>query len=143
MPQADDPGAQPAALTRRAAALFYEALLLLAMLFIGALPFVMAADGARHAAARPFFQIYLVGLTGVYFTWQWRRGRTLPMKTWRLRIVTRGGAPLGWKQAWLRYAIALPGTLLLGAGFLWALVDREQLFLHDRVAGTKIIRDEG
>ena len=34
---------------------------------------------------------------------------------------------------------ALPGTLLLGAGFLWALIDREGLFLHDRLAGTRII----
>jgi len=27
-------------------------------------------------------------------------------------------------------------------GFLWALVDREDLFLHDRLAGTKIVRDD-
>jgi hypothetical protein len=31
------------------------------------------------------------------------------------------------------------GCLLAGAGFLWALVDREGLFLHDRLAGTRII----
>jgi uncharacterized RDD family membrane protein YckC len=142
MPPAGDPGAPPAALSRRAAALFYEALLLLAVLFIGALPFVMAAGEAQHASVRLLFQLYLVGLTGAYYTWQWRRGRTLPMKTWRLRIVTRDGAPPGWKQAWLRYLIALPGTLLLGAGFLWALVDRERLFLHDRIAGTRIVSEQ-
>jgi len=34
------------------------------------------------------------------------------------------------------------GCLLAGAGFLWALVDREGLFLHDRLAGTKIVRIE-
>jgi uncharacterized RDD family membrane protein YckC len=42
----------------------------------------------------------------------------------------------------MRFLFALPGTLLLGSGFLWALVDRENLFLHDRLAGTKIVRTE-
>ncbi|MNC85492.1 RDD family protein [compost metagenome] len=64
------------------------------------------------------------------------------MKTWRLRLVTRSGEPLEWRHALKRFLIALPGTLLLGAGFLWALVDREGLFLHDRLAGTKIVRDD-
>jgi len=64
------------------------------------------------------------------------------MRTWRLRLVTREGASLDWKHALKRFLIALPGTLLLGAGFLWALVDREGLFLHDRLAGTKIIKEE-
>ncbi|HNL22615.1 MAG TPA: RDD family protein, partial [Rhodocyclaceae bacterium] len=30
-------------------------------------------------------------------------------------------------------------TALLGAGFLWALVDSERQFLHDRIAGTRIV----
>jgi hypothetical protein len=36
--------------------------------------------------------------------------------------------------------IAAAGSLLAGAGFLWAMVDREGLFLHDRLAGTKIVQ---
>lgn len=136
--------AQPASLRRRALALIYEALLLVALLLIGSLPFVMVARDAGWADARPLFQVYLVALTGAYYTWQWKRGgQTLALKTWRLRIVTRDGGPLTWAHAWKRFAIALPGTLLLGAGFLWALLDREGLFLHDRLAGTKIVRDEG
>ena len=128
---------------RRFLALGYEALLLGALLLAGSLPFVMLVHGADHAWARPLFQFYLVALAAVYFVWQWRRGgQTLAMKTWRLRLVTRGGAGLGWGQAMTRFLLALPGTLLLGAGFLWALVDREGLFLHDRLAGTKIIMND-
>jgi len=41
-----------------------------------------------------------------------------------------------------RYLFALAGCLLAGTGFLWALVDREGLFPHDRLAGTKIVRSE-
>lgn len=139
----DETGASAAGLLRRSLALVYEALLLAALLLAGSLPFVMLAHGTQWGLARPLFQLYLAALTGVYFTWQWRRGgRTLPMKTWRLRLVTRSGEPLEWRHALKRFLIALPGTLLLGAGFLWALVDREGLFLHDRLAGTKIVRDD-
>jgi uncharacterized RDD family membrane protein YckC len=137
------PPALPATLARRALALIYEALLLIAVVFIGSLPFVMLVHSADHGIARLLFQCYLAALTGLYFTWQWRRGgQTLAMKTWRMRLVTRAGAPLTWRHALKRFAFALAGTLLFGAGFLWALVDREGLFLHDRLAGTKIVKEE-
>jgi len=137
------PHAPPATFARRALALIYEALLLTAVMFIGSLPFVMLAHEADRGIARPLFQLYLTALTGLYFAWQWRRsGQTLAMKTWRMRLVTRAGAPLTWRHALKRFAFALPGTLLFGAGFLWALVDREGLFLHDRLAGTKIIMND-
>ncbi len=136
-------GALPATLARRALALIYEALLLTAVVLIGSLPFVMFVNAADHGIARLLFQLYLVALTGLYFAWQWRRGgQTLAMKTWRMRIVTRAGSPLTWGHALKRFAFALPGTLLLGAGFLWALVDREGLFLHDRLAGTMIVMSD-
>jgi uncharacterized RDD family membrane protein YckC len=128
-----------AGLGRRLLSLTYEALLVTAVVLAGSLPFVMFAHGAG-SIARPLFQLYLVALIGAYFTWQWRRGgRTLAMKTWRLKLVTRDGGEIGWVDAVTRYLYALGGTLTLGAGFLWALLDREGLFLHDRLAGTKII----
>ena len=143
MRPADDNGAPPhapATVGRRALCLIYEALLLTAVVFIGSFPFVMLAHGADRDFARPLFQLYLVALTGLYFVGQWRRGgQTLAMKTWQMRVVTRDGAPLTLAHALRRFAFALPGSLLFGAGFLWALVDRERLFLHDRLAGTKII----
>ena len=140
MRPAPDDGALPATIARRALALVYEALLLIAVVFIGSLPFVMFVNVTDHGVTRLLFQLYLVALTGLYFTWQWLRGgQTLAMKTWRMRVVTRAGSPLTWGRALKRFAFALPGTLLFGAGFLWALVDREGLFLHDRLAGTKIV----
>lgn len=147
MRPAADTGAPPhapaATLGRRALALVYEALLLTAVVFVGALPLVMLTHEANPAVARPLLQLYLVALTGLYFAAQWRRGgQTLALKTWHMRLVTRAGAPLTWGLALRRFAFALPGTLLLGAGFLWALVDREGLFLHDRLAGTRIVRDD-
>jgi uncharacterized RDD family membrane protein YckC len=144
MPFAADHGAPDATVGRRAVALVYEALLLTALVFAGSLPFVMLTHDMSRDIERPLFQIYLIALMGFYFAWQWRHGgQTLALKTWRMRVVTRAGVPLTWGHALKRFLAALPGTLLFGAGFLWALVDRERLFLHDRLAGTKIIRDEG
>ena len=124
--------------------MIYEGLLLIVVVLAGSLPFVMLTHGMYHDHARRLLQLYLVVLTGGYFAWQWRRGgRTLAMKTWRLRLVTREGEALTWKHICKRFLVALPGTLFLGVGFLWALIDREQLFLHDRLTSTKIIKDEG
>jgi uncharacterized RDD family membrane protein YckC len=131
-----------AGLGRRLLSLAYEALLVAAVVLAGSFPFVMTAHGAG-AIARPLFQLYLIALTGAYFTSQWRRGgRTLAMKTWRLKLVTREGGELAWSHAVKRYFCALAGTLALGVGFVWALFDRDRLFLHDRLAGTRIIKAE-
>jgi uncharacterized RDD family membrane protein YckC len=143
MPFAADHGAPDATVGRRALALVYEALLLTALVFVGSLPFVMLTHDMSRDVERPLFQIYLIALMGCYFAWQWRHGgQTLALKTWRMRVVTRAGEPLTWGHALKRFLAALPGTLLFGAGFLWALVDRERLFLHDRLAGTKIVSSE-
>jgi uncharacterized RDD family membrane protein YckC len=133
-----------ASLSRRLAALIYEALLLFAVLAVAALPFAMFTRAADAIVARPLLQIYLVAVAATYFVWQWRRGgQTLPMKTWRLRVVTRAGSALSLRQALSRFVLAAAGCLAGGGGFVWALVDREGQFLHDRLAGTQIIKDEG
>jgi len=133
----------PATLARRGLALIYETLLLVAVLFAGALPFLIFTRPLETTDTRLLFQLYLLALCCVYFVWQWLHGgQTLPMKTWRLRLVTRGGAPLTLRQGIYRYVFALFGLALFGAGFLWALIDRERQFLHDRLAGTRIVIDE-
>ena len=65
------------------------------------------------------------------------------MKTWRLQLVTRDGAPLTRAHALQRLVFAIAGAAALGAGFLWALADRDRRFLHDRLAGTKSMKAEG
>ena len=130
-----------APLARRLISLIYEALLLAALLWCSALLYrvIESAMGATHV--RSFFQIYLVALTCAYFVWQWTHGgQTLPMKTWRVRVTSARGEPVSTRVALTRYAVALCGTLAFGANFLWALVDRERQFLHDRIAGTRIVR---
>jgi len=131
-------------LMRRLLSLAYEALVLGAVLALGATPFIALTHGVEHSVARALLQLYLIALAGAYFVWQWRRGgQTLPMKTWRLRLVSRNGGTPSLQQAVQRYCFALAGLLAFGAGFAWAAVDRDHQFLHDRLAGTRIVKDEG
>jgi len=76
----------------------------------------------------------------LYFVWFWLNGgQTLPMKTWKLLLVSEDGGALRPLQAVLRYLAAWPSILLCGAGILWALFDKDRQFLHDRIAGTRIV----
>jgi uncharacterized RDD family membrane protein YckC len=57
-----------------------------------------------------------------------------------MRLVKQNGKPVDARVAWVRYLAGLVGLLLFGVGFLWALFDPERQFLHDRLAGTRIVR---
>ena len=131
-----------AGLGRRFLSLVYEGLLLLALFMIADLALLLAVPVARDPAFRPLVQLYLLAVSGGYFVWLWTHGgQTMAMKTWRLRLVAADGGPGPLRQAAVRFAVVVL-TFLLPA-FLWALVDRERQFLHDRLAGTRIINDEG
>lgn len=86
--------------------------------------------------------IFLV--LAVYFLWFWRHGgQTLAMKTWRLKLVSAiTGGTVTRAQALLRYLLCWFSSLFFGAGILWALIDRDRQFLHDRLAGTRIVFKE-
>ncbi len=131
----------PAPLLPRIAAMIYESLLVTAVLFVASF-IIIPVVGELHAGwQRHLFQAYILGVLFTYFSAFWlRSGQTLAMKTWRIRLVQANGGTLTFKQAVLRFFLALLGLLLAGAGFWWALVDRDRLFLHDRIAGTRLVR---
>ena len=132
-----------ASLRHRMLSLIYESLILIALLLAGALPMVMLTRTWEQAVARPVLQVWLLLLCALYYVWQWvRTGQTLPMKTWRLRLVAADGKPVTTVRAACRYSLALFSAALCGLGFVWALIDRDRQFLHDRLAGTRIINTE-
>jgi uncharacterized RDD family membrane protein YckC len=134
------PGLRSASLFRRLASGIYELLILVAVVFIATLPFSYVFGDATHGWKRHLLQAYVVLVMAAYFTWFWTRGgQTLPMKTWRFRVVRTDGGRLSLAQAVHRFALAALGFLALGLGFLWALVDRDRQFLHDRLAGTALV----
>jgi uncharacterized RDD family membrane protein YckC len=125
----------------RAASLVYEAILLVPLLFVGGWLFLAFTHDAGSPLMRTLFRAWLLLLIGGYFAYCWvRGGETLAMKTWRLRVATPGGGAVSWRRAAARYVIAVLGVGLFGIGLLWALLDPERQFLHDRLAGTRIFR---
>lgn len=127
-------------LKRRFACMVYETLVLLSLWIVASFPFVGLTQGLDQAVARPLLQAYLLIVAGVYFVWFWRHGgQTLPMKTWRIRLRAVDGKAVSLRQAWLRYGLACLGLAFFGLGFLWALFDPERQFLHDRLAGTRLV----
>lgn len=133
---------EPAGLRRRLASMLYESLLLLGVLALVFLaPWLALGIGLGVAPPGWLAWIHLFIAVGGYFIWYWRRGgQTLAMQTWRLRIVdAASGRQPSLGQCLLRYALAWPSVMLFGVGLLWALVDRDRQFLHDRLAGTFIV----
>lgn len=135
-----------AGLRRRLASLLYESLLLLGVLAAGfLLPYliigVLFESGIREEFA--WLQwLHVITLLGLYFVHYWHSGgQTLAMQTWGIRVVdaTQDNPP-DWRRALLRYVLSWPSVLFCGAGLIWALFDRERQFLHDRLAGTRVIR---
>ena len=119
----------------------YESLLLCGVTFFAGLLFLGISGSALGGWLRHAFQLYLFLVIGLYFVGSWRRGgQTLPMKTWKLRLVAADGDRISLRQAVLRYVYAWPCLALGGIGILYAPFDRERQFLHDRLAGTRIVR---
>lgn len=138
----DRPVVEIAGLRRRLASMLYEVLLLLGVLgLFYMLPNVLMGM-AWNLIPGPLLQLLWVFLVcGAYFVYYWHRhGSTLAMQTWRLKVVdARDGRLPGLWRAALRYAVAWPSLYFLGVGILWAILDRDRQFLHDRLAGTCVV----
>lgn len=120
--------------------MFYEALLLIGVFGVLIVPLVLFSASIGHMPSIPVLRVYIFLGLALYFIWHWHAKRqTLAMRTWHLRIVTADGSnPTLARLAW-RYVLAWSSIGLAGIGIVWALLDREGLFLHDRLAGTRII----
>lgn len=128
-------------LLRRLASMSYEALLLLGVLaLLLALPHVLIGAFTHQLATPTTLQAHFFLVLLIYFLWFWcHGGQTLAMKTWHIRLVTIEGLPVRPAQALLRYLLCWPSFALGGVGILWALFDRDGQFLHDRIAGTRLV----
>ncbi len=150
---------------RRLAATVYEALLLFGLLFVTGLIFGTLLQQRHALFLRRELQAVVIFVMGLYFVWFWSHGgQTLAMKTWRMRLLTATGQPVPPLRAAVRYALCwlwvVPGLLvagLVGARGWWlvlipvaniagwvalALADPARQYVHDRLAGTRLVRVE-
>ena len=123
--------------------MLYEALLLLGVLSVTFLvPHLALGIVYRVTVPGPALLAHVFVVLGVYFIWFWRRnGQTLAMQTWHVGLVdAQNQGIVSLPRALLRYALAWLSILFYGAGLVWAVFDRDRQFLHDRLAGTRLVR---
>jgi uncharacterized RDD family membrane protein YckC len=125
---------------QRLCALVYELLLLCALALLSAgLGTFLAYSLHCPQYIRPLIQICLAILMGAYFVQQWRtKGQTLAMKTWRIRLEDSSGQRPSVQQCLLRLVLAVVGYACYGVTIVWAWLDADQQFLHDRLSSTRL-----
>jgi len=128
-------------LRRRSASMAYESLLLLGVLSVTfLLPHLAMGMGFGIAFPGWVLISHVFLVLGAYFIWYWHNGgQTLAMQTWKIQLATTSGEQPSLARLALRYVLAWPSIIYLGAGVFWALFDRDRQFLHDRLAGTRIV----
>lgn len=137
----------------------------MALLLIAAFPLAGLKGITLQGAPHLLMQVYFFVVTAAYFVWFWHHGgQTLAMKTWRFRVVDKHGNGLTVMRAFARFVLAIaffgpacvglillffPGRispvlsmwlfLPMVASLLWARFDADRQFLHDRLAGTRLV----
>jgi uncharacterized RDD family membrane protein YckC len=149
---------------RRLIVMVYETFLLLAVEMLAVALYLLVTQNSHAPLAQHGLKVFLFLVTGTYFVWSWTNsGHTLAMKTWRLCLTDRSGGRVPVPAAALRYLLAWGWFLpaLIGCGLfglkdkagiavaiaagivawaLTALLDKDRQFLHDRLAGTRLVQ---
>ncbi|HVC29346.1 MAG TPA: RDD family protein [Gammaproteobacteria bacterium] len=177
-----EPASHPAPLTspglfRRLASGLYDAIILLAIWILGTFLIMPFTHGvafesfySHHAGMKLLYQLGLLAMGFAFFSGFWTHGgQTIGMRAWKLRTVCMDGAPLGWRQALIRYltmlipwllvllgceflinssgqaytniySISAIGVFLLSiAAFAWPAFDRNRFAWHDHLSGTRLV----
>lgn len=127
-----------ASLLRRLAAIFYDLLLILALLML--VGFIGVAITGGEANESWLFKIFSQLVPIVFYAYFWRRGgQTLGMVAWRLRVQTLDGRPIDFRQTMLRLLGGLLSWLTLGLGFIWMWIDAEKRTWPDLFSQTQVV----
>lgn len=131
---------KPSSLLRRIGAMLYDALLILALLFLATIPFVAVQGGELVDPGTITHQLVLGAVAFAFLVGFWaRRGSTLGMLAWGLRAEQKDGSLPTFKQGTIRFFVAILSWLPLGLGFWWQLWDKNKMTWHDRASGTRLM----
>jgi uncharacterized RDD family membrane protein YckC len=142
---ADAQSVQGAGVLRRFGAMLYDTLVVSALAMLLTMALLPLTGGEAILAERvgAYEYVYrglLVLLVIVFFGAFWtRRGQTLGMVAWRLKVERDDGTSLRWSDALLRLAGASVSLLAFGLGYFWIWIDRDRLAWHDRWSRTRVI----
>lgn len=143
----------PAGLGRRLAAIFYDALLCVALLmvttFIYKLIWMAFVGEAKlrqlsetgSLDGDPLLSTLLLFALFAFFAKFWTHaGQTLGMQVWGIRVQNVDGTGISLWQALLRFVVAIASWLCVGLGFFWSLFDKQKRSWHDMYSETQLVR---
>lgn len=125
-------------LARRAGAMMYDTLILVAVWMVGTALVVVTTD-KPVVSGNPLFQAYLLALAFAYFHVSWSRiGQTLGMRAWRVWL-DPGRARFTLARSLKRFLAGLVSLLSLGLGFAWALTRSDRRAWPDLASGSRLV----
>ena len=126
-----------AKLWRQFAAMFYDSLLITAILFV-ATAIALVFNNGEAIETNHFYNLFLLLLIFIFYSWFWtHRGQTLGMRVWKIRIVSELGGLPGWSSCFIRLIFALVSIICLGLGYWWRLF--KPYTWHDHLSQTRIV----
>ena len=128
-----------ASLLRKLAALVYDVLIVIAILFVVSGIGVAINDG--EPVSGPLYKSLLLVAMFLFFGYFWTRsGQTIGMMAWRIRVQTTEGYSLSWTHSLIRFFMASVSIACFGLGYLWMLFSDEKLTWHDQVSSTRVVQ---
>lgn len=119
--------------------IIYDSLLLMSVLILAGLIALALNDGQTIGQDNPFFLIYLIGVSFIFYGWFWTHGgQTLGMRSWKVFLITSDRTEMTWRRAFIRCAITLISWLPLGVGFWWQYLAKDRLSWADKMSGTQL-----
>ena len=120
-------------------AVCYDALLLLAVLFLATALVLPLNSGHAFSAGQYFYPLYLLAISFIFYGWFWTHGgQTLGLRSWKIKVCNLDGGSVGWRRSGLRFAAAALSWAVFGLGFFWCLFDKNRLCWHDYLSKTRL-----
>jgi len=127
-------------LWRRIASMFYDSVLIVALLIVMSLPLI-SFNIQESIILKTTVQIYSYLIIQYFFVWFWvNSSGTLGMKSWKIKIVDNNGNKITYRKAILRFNIAIISILIFGIGFILSIFRKDRKCLHDIISKTILIK---
>ncbi len=115
----------------------YDATILVILFAIISIPLVIFLDVTTASPLHTLYLTCLYVITFLYYVGMWKLcGQTLAMKFWKTTLKNKNSEPITWKQATIRFMVALVSWGFAGLGFIWMLFRKDRATWHDLASGT-------
>lgn len=127
---------------KRLGAFVYDMMLIVSLLMVASGIMLTLNDGEALDKS-PYFALYQSALFVIvycFLTYFWtRKGQTLGMLAWRLRVQTTEGERLSLGKCLVRYLVGILSLACFGAGFLWMFFNKQKRTWHDIASGSHVV----